>query len=457
MFPVRPEDITITRLRNGFTIIALAHHKLPLAYCTVMVKRGSECDPVGKEGLADLTAEMLTLGTTTRDSQRIAQELEQMGAQYAASSGWDASFVEVVGLAEDFSPIMDMLGDMLLHPTFGQGEMRLTQQRRISRLIQQRDEAAVIADETIVQRLMVGTPYAHPTYGTIGSLGQLGEKDPRGFYDSHIAPENTVLLVSGDLSAEEIRAKAEELFGTWQGARSDAGPASRPTKATANRIIAVNRPDLTQTQIRVGLLGIARSDPSYIPFRVMNYIFGGGGFSSRLMQRIRAEKGYTYGINSTFQAGRIPGPFVISTFTPTATTIPAIGEIITVMKESITRGIGDTELREAKEFLRGSFPLRLETLGQLTGEILRLTLYDIPYDFLATYTGAIEQVTRQEVNALAATYLFPEALTIVAVGRIEEFLESLRAMGDVEVVEYSEITKGCLPPPANTAAHASTT
>ena len=145
MFPVRPEDITITRLRNGFTIIALAHHKLPLAYCTVMVKRGSECDPVGKEGLADLTAEMLTLGTATRDSQQIAQEMEQMGAQYSASSGWDASFVEVVGLAEDFSPIMDLLGDMLLHPTFGQGEMRHAQQRRIARLIQQRDEAAVIA------------------------------------------------------------------------------------------------------------------------------------------------------------------------------------------------------------------------------------------------------------------------------------------------------------------------
>jgi len=457
MFPVKLEDITITRLRNGFTIIALAHHKLPLAYCTVMVKRGSECDPVGKEGLADLTAEMLTLGSATRDSQQIAREMEQMGAQYAASSGWDASFVEVGGLAGDFSPIMDLLGDMLLHPAFGQGEMRLAQQRRIARLIQQRDEAAVIADETIVQRLMVGTPYAHPPYGTIGSLGQLGEKDPREFYSRHIAPENTVLLVSGDLSAEEIGEKAEELFGTWQPAGSEAEPAPLPTKATGRRIVAVNRPDLTQTQIRVGLLGITRNDPAYIPFRVMNYIFGGGGFSSRLMQRIRAEKGYTYGVGSTFQAGRIPGPFVISTFTPTATTIPAIGEIITVMKEFITLGIDDKELREAKDFLRGSFPLRLETLGQLAGEILRLTLYDIPYNFLATYTEAIEQVTRQEVKALASTYLLPEVLTIVVVGRAEEFFANLRAMGDVEVVEYSEITKGCLPPPANTAAHASTT
>jgi zinc protease len=457
MFPVRPEDITITRLRNGFTIIALAHHKLPLAYCTVMVKRGSECDPVGKEGLADLTAEMLTLGTTTRDSQRIAQEMEQMGAQYSASSGWDASFLEVFGLAEDFSPIMDVLGNMLLHPTFPQEEMRLAQQRRISRLIQQRDEAAVIADETIVQRLMVGTPYAHPTHGTVGSLGTLAEKDPREFYSRHIAPEATVLLVSGDLSAEEIGEKAEGLFGTWQAAGSDAEPVPQPTRARGRRIIAVNRSDLTQTQIRVGLPGITRNDPAFIPFRVMNYIFGGGGFSSRLMQRIRAEKGYTYGVSSTFQAGRIPGPFVVSTFTPTATTIPAIEEIITVMKEFIADGVGDKELREAKEFLRGSFPLRLETLGQLAGEILRLTLYDIPYDFLATYPGAIEQVTRQEVNALASAYLLPEALTIVAVGRVEEFVENLRAMGDVEVVEYSEITKGCCPPPANTTTHASTT
>ena len=305
---------------------------------------------------------------------------------------------------------------------------------------------------------MRGTPYAHPTYGTMNSLGTLAEKDPREFYAMHIAPAATVLLVTGDLSAEEIGEKAEELFGTWQAAGSDAEPAPLPTKATGSRIIAVNRTDLTQIQIRVGLLGITRKDPAYIPFRVMNYIFGGGGFSSRLMQRIRAEKGYTYGVGSTFQAGRIPGPFVISTFTPTATTIPAIEEIITVMKEFITRGIGRQGTpRKRKNFYGEVSPCGWKRWGSWPGRSCdsRSTTYRMI--FLPRMPRPIEQVTRQEVNALASTYLLPEALTIVVVGRVEEFLEGLRAMGEVEVIEYSEITKGCCLPPANTAAHASTT
>lgn len=455
MFPLKAKDIKKVTLDNGLTVIGLEYHKLPLVHVTVMAKKGSERDPAGKEGLADLTAEMLTLGTTTRDSQQLSLEMEQVGARYSASSGWDASFMEVVGLSEDFPALMDLLGDMLLESTFPQEEMKQSQQRRISRLIQQRDQAEVIADEIIIQRLLEGTPYAHPTYGTIPSLGGLSAGDPRSFYQRHYSPEDTVLLAIGDLTPEEIIKRAEGLLGGWKGGEKIEDQRSEPARLQGKRIIAVNRPDLTQSQIRMGLLGIKRKGREYIPFKVMNYIFGGGGFSSRLMQRIRAEKGYTYGISSAFQAGRITGPFVISTFTPTATTVPTIGEILTVMQEFITGGAEAQELEEAKRFLRGSFPLKLETPDQMAGEILNLELYDIPFDYLSSYPEAVEGVTLEEVNNLASAYLLPEAFMLVAVGRAEEFLERLRSLGDVEVVEYSAMASGCLPP--NISNHASTT
>jgi len=455
MFPLKAADIKKVQLGNGLLVIGLEYHKLPLVNITVMVKRGSARDPAGKEGLADLTAEMVTLGTEGRNSQQLALEMEQVGARYSASSGQDASYVEVVGLSDAFPTLMDLLGDMLLQPTFPQEEMQQSQQRRISRLIQQRDQTEVIADEIVVQRLLEGTPYAHPAYGTIPSLGGLSAGDPRSFYCRHYSPGETVLLAIGDLTPEEIRQRAEGLLGDWKGEGRVEDQLPAPAKPTGRRIIAVNRPDLTQSQIRVGLLGIKRKDADYIPFKVMNYIFGGGGFSSRLMQRIRAERGYTYGISSAFQAGRITGPFIISTFTPTATTVAASEEILIVMEEFIAKGAQAQELEEAKRFLMGSFPLRLETPGQMAGELLKLELYDIPFDYLSSYPTAIGKVTLDEVNSLASAYLLPEALILVVVGRVEEFLEPLRSWGEVEVVEYSEMTKGSFPP--STSKHASTT
>lgn len=444
MFPLKATDIKKVRLDNGLTVLGLEYRKLPLAHITVMIKRGSERDPEGKEGLADLTSEMLTLGTQGRDSQQLALEMEQLGAQYSASSGWDASFVEAFGLSKDFTALLTLVGDMLLQPTFPHEEMQQSQQRRISRLIQQRDEAEVIANEIIIQRLLEHTPYAHPTYGTIPSLGGMTGEDPRSFYDHHFSPQDTVLLVIGDLTFEEMKKEAEALLGNWKADGKTDEQLLSPTTPTGRKIIVVNRPDLTQSQIRVGMLGINRKDKQYIPFKVMNYIFGGGGFSSRLMQRIRAEKGYTYGISSSFQAGHIAGPFIISTFTPTATTVPVIEEIVTVMEKFIKEGTHPQELEEAKNFFRGSFPLRLETPGQMAGELLKLELYNVPFDYFSTYPEAIGNVTLDEINSLASSYLLPKDLIIVVAGRAEGLVESLRSWGEVELIEYNELVNASL-------------
>jgi zinc protease len=455
MFPLKAEDIKRVRMDSGLTVMGLEYRKLPLAHITVMIKRGSERDPEGKEGLADLTAEMLTLGTESRDSQQLAREMEQLGAQYSANSGWDASFLEVFGLSQDFTVLTDLVGDMLMQPTFPQEEMQQSQQRRISRLIQQRDEAEVVANEIIVQRLLDHTPYSHPTYGTIPALGSMTGEDPRSFYHQHYSPNDTVLLVIGDLTFEEIRKGLEASLGKWKAERKADDQLPSPVRPVGRKIIAVNRPDLTQSQIRVGLLGIERNDKEYIPFKVMNYIFGGGGFSSRLMQRIRAEKGYTYGISSSFQAGHIPGPFIVSTFTPTATTVPVIEEIVAVMKEFITKGPNPRELEEAKNFFRGSFPLTLETPGQMAAELLKLELYDTSFDYLSSYQETIGKVSLDEINSLASSYLLPEDFIMVVAGRVEGFVEPLRSWGEVEVIEYTELVNASSP--SNTSKHASTT
>lgn len=442
-------------LANGLRLVFVGYHKLPLVHIHVMVKRGSAWDPSGKEGLADLTAEMITLGTTTRDSQQIAREMEQIGGRYSASAGQDASYLEVVGISDTFTTLMDITADILLHPSFPDQELRQAKERRIARLIQQRDEAEVIADELICQRLFAGTPYAHPPYGTIPSLSSLAGGDPLAFYSRNYHPGEVVILIIGDLPPEVVKENIEMQFVDWQTAGGGDEPPLEPSSPNGKRVILVDRPDLSQSQIRMGLVGIRRQDPNYIPFKVMNYIFGGGGFACRLMQRLRAEKGYTYGIASRFQAGRVRGPFVISTFTPTATTLPLIEEVIKVMEGFVAEGATTKELTEAKRFLVGSFPLRLETPPQVARELLHLELYDIPFDYLTGYRQMVEGVTLEQVNSLAATYLSPEALNLVVVGRGEELEKDLRNWGELEVVPYSEITNAH--PPLSTSTQASTT
>jgi len=416
MFPVRTDDIHTLQLFNGLTVRCVEYHKLPLTSITIMIKRGAERDAEGKEGLADLTAETLTLGTQTMSSQELALQMEKLGAQYSARSGWDASSLEVLGLSEDFARLMDLLGEMLQRPTFPEEEIHQALQRRISRLIQRRDQVEVIADELIINYVLAGTPYAHPTYGTIASLQNLEAGDADTFYRHHYTPRDAALLVIGNVTPETVWQYAEQRFGGWNNEGQIGETIPSPVPPRGRRIIVVNRSDLTQSQIRLGLLGIARKDECYIPFKVMNYIFGGGGFSSRLMQRVRAEKGYTYGIRSYFSPSRINGPFIISTFTPTATTVPVI---------------------------------EVETPGQMAREILELELYGIPFAYLSEYPQAILNVSMEKLNNLASLYVQPEDLIIVVVGRAEDFLAALQKMGSVEVMEYAQLadtaTKGHAP------------
>ena len=449
MFPVRTDDIHTLQLFNGLTVRCVEYHKLPLTSITIMIKRGAERDAEGKEGLADLTAETLTLGTQTMSSQELALQMEKLGAQYSARSGWDASSLEVLGLSEDFARLMDLLGEMLQRPTFPEEEIHQALQRRISRLIQRRDQVEVIADELIINYVLAGTPYAHPTYGTIASLQNLEAGDADTFYRHHYTPRDAALLVIGNVTPETVWQYAEQRFGGWNNEGQIGETIPSPVPPRGRRIIVVNRSDLTQSQIRLGLLGIARKDECYIPFKVMNYIFGGGGFSSRLMQRVRAEKGYTYGIRSYFSPSRINGPFIISTFTPTATTVPVIEEIIKLMEEFTQQGAAAQELQEAKNFFVGSFPLKLETPGQMAREILELELYGIPFAYLSEYPQAILNVSMEKLNNLASLYVQPEDLIIVVVGRAEDFLAALQKMGSVEVMEYAQLadtaTKGHAP------------
>jgi zinc protease len=442
VFPFDPQDIPSRRCANGLIVMALEYHKLPLVHVSVMINRGAEGDPPGKEGLADLTAEGLLLGTTTMESEQISLHMEQLGARYSSSSGWDASYLEVFGMADDFLPLLQLVSDLLQHPVFSKEELRQAVERRISTITHELDQAEIVADQLIIKKVMDDTRYGHPIHGTLSSLRTLNVDNPASHYAEHYAPEHTCVLVIGDLDPDTVFDDVEAHLGQWDAISSVYPPPTAARPAGTTSILVVNRPDLSQSQIRLGMTGIKRNDSQYLPFTLMNYILGGGGFSSRLMQRIRAEKGFTYGIRSSFRAGRIPGPFMISTFTPTATTVPVVQEVLQVMRDFRDRGATAHELDEAQDFHVGNFPLRLETPAQLAHEILRLVLFDIPLEYLTSYRDRVRALSLEDVHRVTTACLHPDAQQIVVVGRADDFLAELHGLGTVRVIDYADVVSG---------------
>jgi len=200
-------------------------------------------------------------------------------------------------------------------------------------------------------------------------------------------------------------------------------------------IYLVDRPELTQSEIRLGHLGLPRHHPDFFPVRLVNYILGGGGFSSRLMSRIRSDLGLTYGIRSRFHFRRAPGPFTVATFTPAANTAQVVGEIVEVMREVQHNGVAAQELAEAQSYYVGHFPLGLETARHLAIQVLNLDLHDLGLDYLSRYCEGIQGVTLDAARRAASSHLQPDGLVILALGPADKCRGDLEKMGPVSVLK----------------------
>jgi len=421
-------------LPGGPKVYAVPRPELPLISIHLMIPRGAEADPQGKAGLSNLAAEMLTLGTTKRSASQLAVQVDALGATLAARSDWDATYLHLSGLSEDFEVLMGLLVEILTQLAFLPEEFEELRRRQIAALIQQKDESQIIADERFEEALFQGTPYDHPVYGSLNSLPDLSCEEVKEFFEGSFCPEGSLLVILGDVKAETCFRWAEVNFPAGgQGKRWETGEFSALPVAGVKTLL-IDRPDLTQSQIRLGHIGIAHSHPDYFSFEVMNYILGAGGFSSRLMQRIRSQLGYTYGIRGSLEPRKRPGPFTISTFTPTETTYPCVQEIFSVVKTFMAQGATDREREEAVNFLTGSYPMKFETRSQVAQKILQAELHGLGLEYLSAYPKRISAVTLEEIARTARTHLHPQRMLAVVVGRAEKFRRAFEELGPVEMV-----------------------
>jgi zinc protease len=420
-------------LGNGWKVYAVNRPELPLVSVHLVIPCGAEADPPGKAGLSSLAAEMLILGTKKRSASQLAAEVDGRGATLAAHSGWNSTSLHIFGLTEDFGPLLNLLLELYTQPSFSAEEFQLLKQRRIAALVQQKDESEIIAEERFQEILFQGTPYDHPVYGTLQSLPTLLGEESQEFYRRRLLSAGGLLVFVGDLQAEACFRWVEENFPPGsQGQVFGAGEFSAPALAGV-RSILINRPDLTQSQIRLGHIGLPHVHRDYLAFEVMNYTLGAGGFSSRLMQKIRSELGYTYGIRSTLEPRKNPGPFTVSTFTPTETTFPCVKEIFAVIQSFIAQGATDQEREEAIHFLTGSYPMKFETLSQVAQRIVQAEIHGLGLESLAAYPDRVAGISLEEISRSTREHIHPEKMRIVVVGRAEKFRREFELWGPVEM------------------------
>ena len=416
------------KLPNGLTVIVHPNPALPLVAAELVVKSGSDANPSDQPGLAGFTAQMLDEGTATRSAPRIADEIAQLGAFLGSGSTADASTVSLLALRSTFPQALDVLADVVLHPAFPTAEVERQRASRIGELTQQRDDPALVAVVAAAGALYgPDHPYGYGQLGTEQAIRATTRDDLVRFWRRHYLPGNAALVVSGDITADELRTLATARFGGWE--RADAAVTSVGDPAgTKARLVVVDKPGTPQTALRVTTIAAARRTPDYPAMQVMNAALG-GLFSSRINLNLREDKGYSYGVFSAFRYDRTPGPFTIAGSVRTDVTGASISEIFREVNGMRDKPLPAAELAGARDSQVYSLPGQFETNSGIGASLAETFVFDLPADYWRTLPDRFRAVTAAQVQAAAQKYLKPDQLKVIAVGDRAAILPQLQKLG----------------------------
>jgi zinc protease len=332
---------------------------------------------------------------------------------------------------------LELLADIVQRPHFDQEEIdRRLEQIQSGLAVNLNDPAYLIS--LVSARVILGDhPYAYPGDGTPETIAALTREDIVDFWQQHYVPQAAWFTVSGDVTAEEGFAMAEQAFGGWKGDGA-VDVLLPPPAPRESKVLIVDMPQAVQTQMVIGHTGIQRKHPDFLALNVANQIFG-GSFNSRLNMKIRAKEGLTYDASSGFEAQRQTGSFTVGTFTRTEKTAEAVRMIVDLLKEFRQNPASEEEFTEAKAFLNGSFALATETSGQVADRILSAALHNLGEDYWTGYRARLEALTIGQVRSAVQRFIEPEKLAIIAVGDAKAFSTELAVYGPITVVPQTEL------------------
>jgi len=427
----------VVKLPNGLTLVLLEDHKLPTIAFTLWVRPGQLADPPGLPGLASFTADMLTEGTARRTSEQIADEVDSIGASLNAGSRFGSSVttVSASGLIDNTSQILDLLSDVVLHPSFPESELAKYKQRQLADLEENLSNPGFLAQQAFRRVLYVEGPLSVNS-PTKDSIDKVTGEDLKKFHDEHYRPGNAILGATGDFHTGEMRALIEKYFGAWSGAAEPTVKFEEASAPKASKITLVDRPGSVQTYIVVGDRGIRRTDPDYYALEVMNQVEGGGA-QARLFLDLREEHGLTYGSFSRANSNIYPGDWMASAPVRTPVTGQAMERFTYEFKKINDEPVPAGELDDAHRTIVAGFALSLEQPSEMLNDYLTVEYYGLPQNYWDEYPDRIAAVDASAVQAAAKKYIDPEHMQWICVGDRKTIQETLEKFGAVSVVDVT--------------------
>lgn len=428
-----PEHVEIT-LPNGLGLVVVEDKRLPLISFRLAFRSGDANDPEELPGLSDMMSSLLTEGTARRNSRQIAEEVERFGATLAVGSSSDFTTVAASSISPYADEILDLMADVTLNPSFPQNEVDLARENTKQLLIQQRAQPTFLASERLSQVVFGKHPYSRlaPTPEMLDSMTR---HDLVKYRETAYIPNNAVFMVVGDVDRDAIIARIEQLFGDWKpGTLPELNLPELPRR-NQRSVYVVDRPGSAQSNIVIANEGITRTNSDYFPMLLMHTILGANA-SSRLFMNLREEKGYTYGAYSNLDARRLAGTFRATAEVRTPVTGASLHEFFYELGRIRDEAVTADELKNAKAYLSGVFPIRIETQDGLIDQLVSIRMYDLPSDYLETYREQINAVTAEDIQRVAQAHVTPDRAAVVIVGDAAEISEQVKAYADtIEVYD----------------------
>ena len=438
--PGRPREYHFPRferftLSNGLNVV---HANLPgraLLAAQVLLPDGGWTEPADLGGVTVLTGRAMPEGTRKRDATEFIDATERLGAEVHANATWETVSVSLEVPRSHFAPALSLLAEMLAEPAFPAADVERLRDERLNDLMQALADPGRRAERVFPETIYeAGTPYSRPLGGVRETVERIDRDAVVARHAQLLDASRATLIVAGDLAGIDLERVAQESLGGIPSNPSDASSAPAEARpSAAPKVVLVDRPGSPQSELRIGHVGVSRRTPDFYVLAVLNAILG-GTFNSRLNRVIREELGYTYGIHSSFDMRRYAGPFAIRTAVESEVTVPAVLEVLRIVREFLNAEVESDELMAARDYLVGVFPLRFESAGQVASALGGLIVFGLPDDELDRYRPQVAAVSAHDILSAATRHIRPAELSIVIVGDAAKVEAPLRDAGLGEIV-----------------------
>lgn len=407
-------DIVEVKSATGVTAWLVREPSIPIISVEIAFRGGTITDPAGKEGLANMVSGLLDEGAGDLEAKAYQERLQELAIGFSASANKDTFRIGMRTLVENRDEAFRLLGLALSAPRFDAGPVERIRQQIVVGLTRAAEDPDRIASRTWFAKAFPDHVYGRPNRGTVESIGAVTRDDLAAFARDRFARDNAIVGVVGDVTPEELSRLLDISFG-------DLAPSADPVEVSdimppAKGSLTVIRKPIPQSVVTFGLPGIKRNDPDYYAAYVMNYVLGGGGFTSRLYQEVREKRGLAYSVYTYLY----PYDYSAVYLGGVATVNERIGESLDIIRAQISQvaeqGVTADELERAKTFLNGSFPLRLDSNAKIARMLVGIQLNDLGKDYVERRPQLIDAVTLDDVRRVATRLLGSGGLTVVVVG-----------------------------------------